>query len=66
LYLLNAYYLSSTLGLGCLIIFSFDVAVFAQNPSVMLDIAAIKKGILITPVSLTTTNDISTISSPAT
>jgi len=54
------------LGLGFLIIFSFDVAVFAQNPSVMLDIAAIKKGILITPVSLTTTNDISNISSPAT
>lgn len=51
--------------LGCLIIFSFNGAVFGQNPSAMLDVAANNKGVLIPRVSLTSTSDISTITSPA-
>jgi len=65
-YLINVNYLSSIWGLGCLIIFSFNEPVFAQNPSTMLDFAANKKGILITRMSLTSTTDISTIASLAT
>ncbi len=53
-------------GIGCLAIFSFNGAVFAQNPSAMLDVAANNKGVLIPRVSLTSTTDISTITSPAT
>jgi len=52
--------------LCCLIIFSFNEAVFAQNPSAILDVAANNKGVLIPRVSLTSTADISTITSPTT
>jgi hypothetical protein len=52
--------------LGCLITFSFNGALFAQNPSAILDVASYNKGVLIPRVSLTSTADISTITSPAT
>ncbi len=50
-----------------ILLFTVNFKLFAQNnPSAMLDVAASNKGVLVPRVSLTSTTDISTITSPAT